>query len=210
MPQYLKEEVRKEIARAALETFAADGYAGARIPDIAARAGVSTGNIYRYFKNKDELFYAVVDEPFAATFLRVLRRRVRALQAVRDPVQPDEAAWRAADELLAFWIENRLKVVVILSRAQGSRYEDFPGRIVHELARLTTAHYCRRAGAEALDPNRVFVLERVFENTLAMIVAILLSTDDAAVIRARFTSFWRYQLAGLPALMEGGPSAPAR
>lgn len=45
-----------EILGAALEVFARQGLAGARVEDIAARAGVSKGTVYLYFPGKDELF----------------------------------------------------------------------------------------------------------------------------------------------------------
>jgi AcrR family transcriptional regulator len=49
-----------EILEAALEEFTKHGYAGTRLDDVAARAGVTKGTIYVYFPNKDQLFHAVV------------------------------------------------------------------------------------------------------------------------------------------------------
>ena len=45
-----KTEARREaILDAALEEFAAKGYAGARMEDIARRAGVAKGTLYLHF-----------------------------------------------------------------------------------------------------------------------------------------------------------------
>ena len=52
----------EEITAAALELFVERGYAGTRLDDVAARAGVSKGTVYLYFANKEELFKAVVRE----------------------------------------------------------------------------------------------------------------------------------------------------
>ena len=52
----------EEITAAALESFVESGYAGTRLEDVAARAGVSKGTLYLYFANKEELFKAVVRE----------------------------------------------------------------------------------------------------------------------------------------------------
>ena len=54
-----------EIIAAALAVFAEKGFAGARLDDIAARAGISKGALYLYFETKDELFKAVVREAVA-------------------------------------------------------------------------------------------------------------------------------------------------
>ncbi|MFT3727098.1 MAG: TetR/AcrR family transcriptional regulator [Terricaulis sp.] len=42
------------------EAFLADGFQGASMADIAARAGCSKGTLYNYFESKDELFLACV------------------------------------------------------------------------------------------------------------------------------------------------------
>jgi AcrR family transcriptional regulator len=51
-----------ELLAAALELFVEKGYAGTRLDDVAAQAGVSKGTLYLYFANKEELFKAVVRE----------------------------------------------------------------------------------------------------------------------------------------------------
>ena len=51
-----------ELLAAALELFVERGYAGTRLEDVAHRAGVSTGTLYLYFENKEDLFKALVRE----------------------------------------------------------------------------------------------------------------------------------------------------
>lgn len=51
-----------EIVQAALAVFAEKGFAGARLDEIAARAGVSKGALYLYFATKEEMFRAVVEQ----------------------------------------------------------------------------------------------------------------------------------------------------
>lgn len=50
-----KSDKRAEIARAALELIAEQGFHGAPMALIAERAGVGAGTIYRYFENRDVL-----------------------------------------------------------------------------------------------------------------------------------------------------------
>ena len=54
------EERPREICAAALRVFAEKGFAAARLDEIAKRAGVSKGTLYLYFKDKEQLFRAVV------------------------------------------------------------------------------------------------------------------------------------------------------
>jgi len=59
-PQY-KTELREKIMQSAMENFAKKGFDGTRMEDIAAAAGLAKGTLYLYFKNKEDLFYAICD-----------------------------------------------------------------------------------------------------------------------------------------------------
>jgi AcrR family transcriptional regulator len=57
-----RSEKTREIARAALAAFTQKGFQGTRLENIAAGAGIGKSTIYEYFKNKEELFRAAVQE----------------------------------------------------------------------------------------------------------------------------------------------------
>ncbi len=57
-------ETRAVILEAAERIFAEDGLAGARTDAIAAAAGVNKALLYYYFKSKDDLYVAVLEEHF--------------------------------------------------------------------------------------------------------------------------------------------------
>src|SRR5918911_963685 len=64
------EERPQQILDAALTVFGERGLAGARLEDIARRAGVSKGTIYLYFPNKEELFVEMIREKVIANLER--------------------------------------------------------------------------------------------------------------------------------------------
>src|SRR5690348_5979837 len=51
----LVDDKRRRILDAALQTFAAKGYHGTAVPEVADAAGVGTGTLYRYFAHKEAL-----------------------------------------------------------------------------------------------------------------------------------------------------------
>lgn len=62
-PRQRRKQARPaELVAAALELFVEKGFAGTRLEDVAARAGVSKGTLYLYFDSKEALFKAVIQE----------------------------------------------------------------------------------------------------------------------------------------------------
>jgi AcrR family transcriptional regulator len=59
-PQY-RTELKEKIMQSAIENFAKNGFDRTRMEDIAASAGLAKGTLYLYFKNKEDLFYAICD-----------------------------------------------------------------------------------------------------------------------------------------------------
>jgi AcrR family transcriptional regulator len=197
MPQVLKKELRERILAAALEVFAAQGYAAATMAAIAERAGLGTASLYRYYPGKAELFEAAIPTELVEGFAELLTRRVRALGT-----SSLNAADPSSEEMLRFWIQHRLAVVILLDRAEGTAYahfgEQFVDTLVHlSLEQLSAAH----TGASLGEPTR-FVLRRIFENTRRMLASILEQHVHEHEIRQAIETFWAYQIAGLRGLSE--------
>lgn len=53
---------REEILKAATRIFAQKGYHGASMSEIAKEAEFSTGSLYNFFKNKEELYFTLLVE----------------------------------------------------------------------------------------------------------------------------------------------------
>lgn len=65
------EKTRAAILKAALEEFAHEGVAGARTDEIARRAGVNKALIYYYFKDKEGLYSAALEQVFSGLHHKV-------------------------------------------------------------------------------------------------------------------------------------------
>jgi AcrR family transcriptional regulator len=110
-----RDERRAAILAAALEEFAARGFAATRLDDVARRAGVAKGTIYLYFRDKESLFQELV-----RAMLSPLVGTIEAA-ALRDlPI-------RAVVEMIVDLFVNeiygtRRKDVIRLIIAEGSRF----------------------------------------------------------------------------------------
>lgn len=117
---------RERVIRAALELGAEGGYDAVQMRDVAARAGVALGTIYRYFSSKDHLLAAalvawvedlelrVTQRPpsgrrVADRVVNVLRRATRAMESeprltaalVTAISSPDQGAATCQDDVAA-------------------------------------------------------------------------------------------------------------
>jgi AcrR family transcriptional regulator len=81
---------RERIVAAALDQLAEGGYASASVANVARRAGVATGTVYRHFPSKGDLF--------AEVFRRASQREVDVLSAMAD--SEEQVSHR-----LAAWVE---------------------------------------------------------------------------------------------------------
>lgn len=77
------EQSRAAILQAAVREFAREGVAGARTDAIARSAGVNKALLYYYFKDKEALYQAVLDEVFSGV-------RVAIENALAQPLPPRE------------------------------------------------------------------------------------------------------------------------
>lgn len=64
---------REYILRRAFDVFMNKGYDSASISVLQEELNMSRGAMYRYFKNKEELFNAVIDEYFFRLFNKILQ-----------------------------------------------------------------------------------------------------------------------------------------
>jgi AcrR family transcriptional regulator len=206
VPQILKEDLRQRIVHAAARVFAAKGHGGATMAEVAAAAGVSTGNLYRYFEAKDVLFAEVVPRALARRLSSLVRQKVEALGGVDDVGTLGAGApWRVvSEELLGFAIANRLPVVILLAegKAVGTPHESFAERTVQELVRLALTYARTIRPGYRPTPAARFALERVYRGFVGTMTSVLEAHEDERAIRAAVAQFSTYHLAGMKAFFE--------
>ena len=132
--QTLKPAVRQGILQAATQEFLEKGYQGASMRSIAQRAGVTAGNIYRYFDNKAQLLDAIL-----LPVWEKLSDLIERFGAEDTPaLQPEDQLIRSISGILgsmcrAYRVEFRL----LLNCCQGSRYESAREQLQNRISQRT-------------------------------------------------------------------------
>ena len=78
------EDRRRQLLKAAVESFAQKGFAGTKTKDIAAAAGVSEAILFRHFSSKEDLYHAILDEKEAPAPKSQFIRELEAIADSRD------------------------------------------------------------------------------------------------------------------------------
>lgn len=163
-----KEARPDEILAAALESFAARGFAATRLADVAARAGISKGTLYLYFKNKEELFEAVV----RATLLPNIER-VEALAATFEG--PSGRLLERLLLTLAGVVSSQVGAIPKLVIAEAGNFPDLARFYLDEVVRrgLRLIAMILRRGIERGEFRPVDVDHTVFCVIAPMLIAAL-------------------------------------
>ncbi len=122
------EKTRLKVIDAALTLFSRNGYSNTTLAMIAAEAGYSRGPIYWHFKNKDDLYQAVLavsQEPLDQLVADMRASEEQPLQAIEQFIRRwldllvDDAWFRQSFEILLNKTELTEQMVPTLERERG-------------------------------------------------------------------------------------------
>ena len=107
------ERSRRQVLDAALNLFSHHGYRATTMREIADAAGVSTGNVYHHFPDKQAIFKTLVDELIAVSDTRRFPFR-RAMLSGRFPDNLEELAVATRESVREFREHFRLIYVDVI------------------------------------------------------------------------------------------------
>jgi len=116
MDSDLLEKRRSQIMAAAMDAFSERGFHDTKISDIAQRLSMGHGTFYRYFRNKRDIFLAVVDH-FIERIARVVEEE--APQATDSVKTYREQIRRIGFRLLDLFMEDPRMARIIFYQALG-------------------------------------------------------------------------------------------
>ena len=114
--QVLKEEVRNSIIKAAKHEFRQNGFKNSSMRSIAKKSGMTVGNLYRYFNNKEDLFHTVVSPAFNKIIKLIDEEVVSVLGK-------DMVAEYATKRIIEIHSEHREELLILINGSKGTNYE---------------------------------------------------------------------------------------
>lgn len=119
--QVLKEEVRQNILSSAKKLFYEKGYANATIRDIAKLSGITVGNVYRYFKSKENVLEGIVEHVHE----KILDILSFSEKLVEEGANKSFTDFRNIinEFIINISKEYRLELLILCTRTRGTKYE---------------------------------------------------------------------------------------
>lgn len=122
------EQTKTKILESAKKEFLEKGFTNASLRTIASNAGLTTGAMYRHFKDKDDLFCALVDD--AIEFSQKIINNSSLDFHLNSPslgigaehMKEEEALMK---EFLDYIYDNFDAFTLLLSKSAGSTHENF-------------------------------------------------------------------------------------
>lgn len=158
--------VAGDLLESAKKHFLDHGYEKASLRKICADAGVTTGALYFAFKNKEDLFDALVS-PTIAELDRVIEK-LGVLVLEDDGKNFDEDKFN--DYMFRFLIEHRDGVRLLMARAGGTHYEGFCNKVRTYVETLMT-HYAKNVAGVDVDEVVISILTNMYFTAIADLIS---------------------------------------
>ncbi len=203
--QVLKDEIKDRILEAALVLFAGKGYQNTTMAEIAAKAGISVGNIYLYFKKKEVLFQTVIPEDFLLKFKAYLQNKILAAPGTSlTGLENNPLYILAKDEMLDFYSDNRLKLIAVFDKGEGTIYANAKNELLNYTIDLFI-NYVKALpepiGKEKLEAIKPLI-QLIYANLFNCIFEIFKRFSTKEELRQAFSQILNYHLYGLKGLIK--------
>lgn len=134
-------ETRERLLKVAKDEFLELGYEKASMRKICKKAGVTTGALYFFFKDKNDLFAALVKNVAEDVKMFIIhhteKEQVIYSEAKTTPQELIEDGIQQGREFVTYMYANKEAFLLLLSKANGSAYENFYDELVDLMEKNT-------------------------------------------------------------------------
>ena len=197
-------ETRKHLLECARKEFLEKGYMKASLRSICKEAGVTTGALYFFFKDKEDLFAALVEEPLHQLYSAMEEHYTTEMKHEEQVAQlelSDNADLEASRQIIRHMYANREAFLLLLTKSQGSRFENCADEIV-DISEQQYRRLCdtvtRATGKPRIDDYMTHWMAHIMVDTFAHL---FLHEEEECVALKHIDALTRYLIRGWMGLM---------
>lgn len=120
-------QTREKLLEAAKKEFMDKGYMGASLRNICKEAGVTTGALYFFFKDKEDLFGSLVEEPLQQMQDHMNQHYEWEMKDFKQPViekHDFNEDVKVARGIVDYLFQHHDIFTLLLTKSNGSKYEN--------------------------------------------------------------------------------------
>lgn len=210
-------ETKRNLQECAMKEFSEKGYMKASLRNICKDAGVTTGALYFFFKDKDALFGSLVEEPLRS-LEKMLQEHFAEELEVSDKIakgemsMPDAASMEdfksdmeLAQNAVVHLFRHKQVFELLLTKAQGSSYENMVDRFVE----MSEFHYAKlfavmkgyKSEADLTDKDR-FVVHWMSHDQIEIFVHLLTHCKDLEEAERNVQNLMTYIIGGWMSVVQ--------
>lgn len=199
-------ETKERLIACAREEFLEKGYQGASLRSICKKAGVTTGALYFFFQDKEDLFAAIVQPTLNQVRTMAeqhVKQELMALQklpgADKDNMHDDR---NVTEQILHVLYQNYDICQLLLTKSQGSRYENCIDEFVDIFENGQRALAEEQAKQLGVQPPDDYILHWVIHIEMDAYVHVLLHEKDEEQALKHMGQIIEYLVSGWTALFQ--------
>ena len=181
MAQILKDDVKSRIIESAKEEFQINSYEKTSMRNIASKSNITVGNLYRYFKSKEDLSSFIVGPA-----LEKINRLVRELTNNQVDIYNTENISLTTDQIrdmldklgdgiVDIYLKHRIEVNILMMREEVTR--SMVNWFAEALGQIISSNYSIDEKSEELKLMAASYAESIFRGLAYMLRNNKLDTD---------------------------------
>lgn len=199
-------ETKEKLLASAEHEFMEKGYQGASLRNICKNAGVTTGALYFFFKDKDDIFASLVAPVLGSIRTMMEAHMQQELQEVKGELQEGQDDFSddiyASQRIIHELYQNYDRVQLLLTKSQGSSLAGF----IDEFVAFTEKNYRMLADAQAkvcgVSAPDDYTIHWMAHMQIDAFVHLLTHEPDEEKAVAHLGDILKYLLAGWYALFQ--------
>lgn len=146
-------QTKELLLKAGRKEFLEKGFEKASLRKICDNAGVTTGAVYFFFENKEDLFHQIVVK--AVEEMKILGETL-----VNEELEGISSSGEGDKKLMAFLWNHREEMQLLLEKSKGTRYEKLKDEIFSQMERNFTMFFQKYGNIEA-DKELIAILVKM-------------------------------------------------
>lgn len=191
-------DTKNKILNSAKREFLEKGFMNASLRTIAANADLTTGAMYRHFKDKDALFCALVDDAIEETRKVVMSAGLITNLKDGNPMgkEHEEKESQILSDFIDYIYSDFDAFTLLISKSGGSTHENF----VNEMSDLYTKNciqilnwmYKKKYASKKLDTLTVHVIASSLINSFVELIDHKVQKKEAVKFIADIRDFFHF------------------